>query len=179
MRRSVPPKPPFPGCLGGTRLWAHQWRTAKDLPASPVNHCGRGLPECLNTTVSPRSNPLQRALPHHLRVLSYPLNPSPELPEPPYIISTSSVSTSLKPATMPIRSSHISPSAREAECPECGKRLSRRSDIKRHRRSQHPDGTEFKYVWHDTIWLHLSHSQSIDPIVHIPAASSRPLSKAI
>lgn len=36
------------------------------------------------------------------------------------------------------------PSTSEARCPDCGATLSRRSDLKRHRKTQHPDGTEVK-----------------------------------
>jgi hypothetical protein len=62
-RRPVPPKPPFPGCLGGTRLWAHRWRTAEDIPASPASHCGLGPPGVLKYDRVPQSNPRQPALP--------------------------------------------------------------------------------------------------------------------
>ncbi|KAI9466635.1 hypothetical protein BJY52DRAFT_5288 [Lactarius psammicola] len=36
------------------------------------------------------------------------------------------------------------PSTSEAKCPDCGATLSRGSDLKRHRKTQHPDGTEVK-----------------------------------
>ncbi|KAN0139208.1 hypothetical protein V8E53_002709 [Lactarius tabidus] len=45
---------------------------------------------------------------------------------------------------MSTQSTHNSPSATEAKCPDCGTTLSRQSDLKRHRKTQHPDGTEVK-----------------------------------
>jgi hypothetical protein len=61
--RSVPPKHSFPGCLGGTRLSAYQWRTAKTCRHHLRAIVDLALLECLNTTVSPQSNPRQRAFP--------------------------------------------------------------------------------------------------------------------
>ncbi|KAI0269369.1 hypothetical protein BC834DRAFT_967994 [Gloeopeniophorella convolvens] len=43
---------------------------------------------------------------------------------------------------MPRASSKNAPSISEAACPDCGTIISRLSDMKRHRLSQHPDGTE-------------------------------------
>ncbi|KAI9432655.1 hypothetical protein H4582DRAFT_2102012 [Lactarius indigo] len=45
---------------------------------------------------------------------------------------------------MPTRSTRKFPSTSEATCPDCGTTLSRGSDMKRHRNTQHPDGTEVK-----------------------------------
>ncbi|KAH9164177.1 hypothetical protein EDB89DRAFT_445532 [Lactarius sanguifluus] len=45
---------------------------------------------------------------------------------------------------MPTQSTRKFPSTSEATCPDCGTTLSRGSDMKRHRKTQHPDGTEVK-----------------------------------
>ncbi|KAH9039018.1 hypothetical protein EDB84DRAFT_1071494 [Lactarius hengduanensis] len=45
---------------------------------------------------------------------------------------------------MPTQSARKFPSTSEATCPDCGTTLSRGSDMKRHRKTQHPDGTEVK-----------------------------------
>ncbi|KAH8982234.1 hypothetical protein EDB92DRAFT_131894 [Lactarius akahatsu] len=45
---------------------------------------------------------------------------------------------------MSTQSTRKFPSTSEATCPDCGTTLSRASDMKRHRNTQHPDGTEVK-----------------------------------
>ncbi|KAH9064296.1 hypothetical protein EDB87DRAFT_1766527 [Lactarius vividus] len=45
---------------------------------------------------------------------------------------------------MPTQSARKFPSTSEATCPDCGTTLSCAADMKRHRKTQHPDGTEVK-----------------------------------
>jgi hypothetical protein len=155
-RRSVPPKPPFPGCLGGTRLSVHR----KDLSASSARNCGLGLPKCLNRALSRQSTPRQRTLPPPPLIFDSSPTHLSHLPKLPKSLDTSlphflssvtppSLKPRSHPAAMSTNSTRKYPSTIEAKCPECGRMFSRGSELNRHRRTKHPDGTAFKCVWHD------------------------------
>jgi hypothetical protein len=85
-------------------------------------------------------SPHQRASPFILRPLSQvPL--SPFLPLTHKHTTTPTHSTAM---SLPFSKKTASDSG--AQCPDCGKIMSRRADMNRHRKNIHPDGTETKYV---------------------------------
>ncbi|KAI0301905.1 hypothetical protein B0F90DRAFT_265747 [Multifurca ochricompacta] len=104
-----------------------------NVGSSPQMSLDIGPPLCLNTTV------------FHPLLLIHQDSFLPPPPKTPVIHLPKLTSTLfIHLAMMPLQPTNVVPSASESQCPDCGKTMSRPSDLKRHRKAQHPDGTEPK-----------------------------------